>query len=79
MSFSDGLHRVFKFSGTKTFLSSLLPRKEYVHDTNLHGGERAFVLTGVYEKVLAHGYLPMHLLKSILAGDIEADGKAWYL
>jgi Na+-transporting NADH:ubiquinone oxidoreductase subunit A len=48
----------------------VLPR-EYVHDTNLHGGERAFVLTGVYEKVLPMDIFPMHLLKSILTGDIE--------
>jgi Na+-transporting NADH:ubiquinone oxidoreductase subunit A len=42
-----------------------------MHDTNLHGGERAFVLTGVYEKVLPMDIFPMHLLKSILTGDIE--------
>jgi Na+-transporting NADH:ubiquinone oxidoreductase subunit A len=60
-----------KFSATKTFLSSVLPKKEYIHDTNLHGGERAFVLTGVYEKVLPMDIYPMHLLKSILTGDIE--------
>jgi Na+-transporting NADH:ubiquinone oxidoreductase subunit A len=60
-----------KFSATRTFMSSVIPKKEYVMDTNFHGGERAFVLTGVYDKVLPMDILPMHLLKSILAGDIE--------
>lgn len=60
-----------KFSGSKTFVSSLLPRKEYVLDTNTHGGERAFVLTGVYEKVLPMDIYPMHLMKAILVDDID--------
>ena len=60
-----------KFSATRTFMSSILPKKEYLMDTNYHGGERAFVLTGVYEKVLPMDIYPMHLLKSILAGNIE--------
>ncbi|HSL85338.1 MAG TPA: NADH:ubiquinone reductase (Na(+)-transporting) subunit A, partial [Bacteroidales bacterium] len=60
-----------KFSGSKTFASSLLPRKEYVLDTNTHGGERAFVLTGVYEKVLPMDIFPMHLMKAILVDDID--------
>jgi Na+-transporting NADH:ubiquinone oxidoreductase subunit A len=60
-----------KFSFTKAFGSSILPRKEYVLDTNMHGGERAFVLTGIYEKVLPMDIYPMQLLKSILVGDID--------
>lgn len=60
-----------KFSATRTFMSSIIPKKEYLMDTNYHGGERAFVLTGVYEKVLPMDIYPMHLLKSILAGNIE--------
>jgi len=60
-----------KFSATRTFMSSLIPKKEYKMDTNLHGGERAFVLTGVYEKVLPMDIFPMQLLKSILSENIE--------
>lgn len=60
-----------KFSFSRTFLSSLFPRKEYRLDTNLHGGERAFVVTGQYEKVLPMDIYPMQLLKAILAEDIE--------
>ena len=60
-----------KFSFSKTFASSLIPRKSYDLDTNLHGGERAFVMTGQYEKVVPMDIYPMHLLKAILAEDID--------
>ena len=40
-------------------------------DTNTHGEERPFVMTGQYEKVLPMNILPVFLLKAILAKDIE--------
>ncbi len=40
-------------------------------DTNTNGQKRAFVATGIYEKVLPMDIYPVHLMKSILAGDIE--------
>jgi Na+-transporting NADH:ubiquinone oxidoreductase subunit NqrA len=60
-----------KFSFSKTFLSKLIPKKQYALDTNMHGGERAFVMTGQYEKVVPMDIYPMQLLKAILAEDIE--------
>ncbi|HOW08366.1 MAG TPA: Na(+)-translocating NADH-quinone reductase subunit A [Bacteroidales bacterium] len=60
-----------KFSFSKTFLSSVFPRKSYRLDTNLHGGERAFVVTGQYEKVVPMDIYPMQLFKAILAEDID--------
>jgi Na+-transporting NADH:ubiquinone oxidoreductase subunit A len=60
-----------KLSFSRTFASSLLPRREYILNTNMHGGERAFVLTGIYEKVLPMDIFPMHLLKAILVEDID--------
>jgi len=60
-----------KFSFSKTFLSTLLPKKEYTLDTNLHGGERAFVMTGQYERVIPMDIYSMQLLKAMLAGDID--------
>ena len=60
-----------KFSFYRTFLSSLLPSKSFSIDTNLHGGERAFVLTGQYEKVVPMDIYPMNLFKAILAEDID--------
>jgi Na+-transporting NADH:ubiquinone oxidoreductase subunit A len=60
-----------KFSFSKTYGSSLFPRKEYLMDTNFHGGDRAFVMTGKYEKVIPMDIYPMQLLKAILAEDID--------
>ncbi len=37
----------------------------------MHGGERPFVITGLYEKVLPMDILPMQLLKSIMINDID--------
>lgn len=63
---------VNKFSFSRSFLSSLFRKKEYNLDTNMHGGYRAFVVTGWYEKVVPMDILPMQLFKAILAEDIEA-------
>ncbi|MDX9883957.1 MAG: Na(+)-translocating NADH-quinone reductase subunit A [Prolixibacteraceae bacterium] len=60
-----------KFSASKTFLSKLFPQKEYILNANLHGGERAFVLSGQYEKFLPMDILPVFLLKAILANDFD--------
>jgi Na+-transporting NADH:ubiquinone oxidoreductase subunit A len=60
-----------KFSFSRTFASSLIPSKGYRLDTNLHGGERAFVMTGQYEKVVPMDIYPMQLLKAILSEDID--------
>jgi len=62
---------VDKFSASKTFLSGLFPQKEYELNANLHGGERAFVLSGQYEKVVPMDILPVFLLKACLANDID--------
>ncbi len=60
-----------KFSFYRAFMSKLFPKKEYRLDTNLHGGERAFVLTGKYEQVVPMDIFPMQLCKAIMAEDID--------
>lgn len=60
-----------KFSSTKTFISRLFPKKEYVLNANLHGGDRALVLVDQYRKVLPMDLMPVFLLKAIMAGDID--------
>lgn len=60
-----------KFTASKTFFSKLFPKKSYILNANLHGGERAFVLSGQYEKYLPMDILPVFLLKAILANDID--------
>jgi len=58
-------------SFSRLFLSTVFPSKEYVKDTRIHGGKRAFIQTGEYEKVLPMDILPTHLVKSIMAEEIE--------
>ncbi len=60
-----------KLSLSRTFFSWLAPNRTYRLDTNTHGEERAFVMTGQYDKVLPMKILPVYLLKAILARDIE--------
>ncbi|HEV7347718.1 Na(+)-translocating NADH-quinone reductase subunit A [Telluribacter sp.] len=62
---------VNKLSLSRTYLSWLFPKRNYELDTNMHGEERAFVMTGQYDKVLPMDILPVMLLKAILARDIE--------
>ncbi|AWV97768.1 Na(+)-translocating NADH-quinone reductase subunit A [Arcticibacterium luteifluviistationis] len=60
-----------KLSLSRTYFSWLMPNKKYDVDTNTHGEERAFVMSGQYEKVLPMNIMPVQLLKAIIAGDIE--------
>jgi Na+-transporting NADH:ubiquinone oxidoreductase subunit A len=54
-----------------SYLSRLFPAGRFMIDTNRNGSERPFVATGLYERVLPMDILPLHLLKSILAEDVE--------
>jgi Na+-transporting NADH:ubiquinone oxidoreductase subunit A len=60
-----------KFSLSRSFWSWLCPDHIYRLDTNLNGGHRAFVMTGIYEKVFPLNIYPMQLLKAILAEDLD--------
>ena len=63
--------RFNKFSVSHAYFSWLMPGKAYRADANLNGEERAFVMTGQYEKVLPMDILPVHLIKSVIANDID--------
>lgn len=63
-----GLH---KFSFYRSFISWMTPKKKFLHDTNIHGGKRAFVMTGQFEKVFPMDIYPMQLIKSIMTEDID--------
>lgn len=60
-----------KFSISRSFPAFLMPWKKFRHNTNIRSGERPFVVTGVYEKVLPMKIMPMQLLKSIMINDID--------
>ena len=63
--------RFKKFSVSRSYFSWLCPKREYKLDTNLNGGERPFIVTGLYEQYLPMDIYPMYLLKACLAGDID--------
>ena len=60
-----------KFSFSKTFFSWLNPSRRFIIDSNMHGEERAYVVTGVYEKVLPMDVFPLQLIKAIMIEDID--------
>ncbi len=60
-----------KFSVSRTYPSFLNPDKKYRLNTNMHGGERAYVMTGMFEKVFPFDIFPLHLIKAILVEDID--------
>lgn len=59
------------FSRAWGLFSFLNYKKEYILDTNTKGEPRAFVQTGVFEKVTPMDLLPTHLLKAIIAEDYD--------
>lgn len=66
------LPRAKKFSVSRANMFSWLhPRKNYALNTNINGEERAFVMTGWYEKYFPFDIYPMQLLKAILTEDID--------
>jgi len=60
-----------KFSISRTYPSFLNLNKKYTLDTNLHGGVRAYVMTGMFEKVFPFDIYPLQLIKAILVEDID--------
>ena len=74
-----------KFSFSRTFLSGFLPKgtfkpfgmqpprfeRFWKYDTNFHGEERPFVVTGEFEKVFPFDIYPLQLIKACLVGDLD--------
>src|SRR5687768_1454410 len=60
-----------KFSKSRAFFSWLTPQKKYDLNTNMHGEERPFVMTGQYEEVFPMDIYPVQLLKAALVEDLE--------
>tara|TARA_R110001592_G_scaffold208843_4_gene459903 strand:- start:428 stop:1780 length:1353 start_codon:yes stop_codon:yes gene_type:complete len=60
-----------KFSLSRTALSFLTPNKTYDLNTNMNGEERAYVVTGEYEKVFPMDIYPVYLVKAMMIEDID--------
>mgnify|MGYP003295951495 CR=1 FL=1 len=64
--------RYKQFSTDHCYFSWLTPWRKYDMDTNIHGGQRAFVMSDpYYRKVLPMDIFPIYLAKACLAGDID--------
>ncbi len=58
-------------SVSPTFLSYFFQGEELEVNTNMHGEERPFVVTGLYEQLLPMKTYPLHLFKAILTEDFD--------
>ena len=56
---------------SKTYPNFLFGDMKFEGETNTHGEQRAFVMTGQYESMLPMDIYPQHLMKAILANDFE--------
>jgi len=56
---------------SKTFPNFIFGDIKFEGNTNTHGEERAFVVTGQYEEVLPMDIYPQHLMKAIMMNDFE--------
>lgn len=59
-----------KMSSSRTFLDTLLRRK-HRPDARINGGERAMIMSGVYDRAFPADIMPEYLLKAIIAKDID--------
>ena len=60
-----------KFSVMPVLISSLLPSKLFNLTSNLNGGRRAMVPTGIFETLMPQDFLPTQLLRSLIVMDTD--------
>ncbi len=69
--FGWALPQFGKLSFSRSVMSWLSPKKEYVVDARLNGGHRPIVNIGAWERVTALDIYPAYLVRAIQANDIE--------
>ncbi|MCR4857511.1 MAG: NADH:ubiquinone reductase (Na(+)-transporting) subunit A [Bacteroidales bacterium] len=60
-----------KWSLSHTFVAWLAKRKKFSFNTSMQGGERALVMSDVYDEVFPMDFMPAELLKACIAKDVE--------
>ncbi len=60
-----------KMSASRTFLSAYMPKRKLGGDALLHGGRRAMIMSGVYDRMLPMDIMLEPLVKAILSRNIE--------
>ncbi len=64
--------RFDQFSVSRSYFSWLMgKKKEYVLDARVKGGHRHMIMSHEYDRVLPMDIMPEHLIKAIIAGDID--------
>lgn len=58
-------------TGNPLFRNTIFKNKKFDVDTNTNGEERAFVISGQYEKVFPWDIYPVHLIKAAITNDID--------
>ena len=59
------------FSTSRSYFSWLMGKKEYILDARVKGGERHMIMSNEYDRVFPMDILPEHLVKAVIAGDID--------
>lgn len=75
----DDVHEMFgwimprfnEYSTSRSYLSSLMCKKEFKLDARVKGGERHMIMSGEYDKVFPMDIFPEQLIKAIITGDID--------
>ena len=75
----DDVHEMFgwimprfnEYSTSRSYLSSLMCKKEFKLDARIKGGERHMIMSGEYDKVFPMDIFPEQLIKAIITGDID--------
>lgn len=60
-----------RFSVLNLFFSKLSPRRSFALDTNIHGGRRAIMPIGIYERVMPMDIMATHLLRTLFSENLE--------
>ena len=69
--FGWAMPRLDKFSASNMFFTKLLPGKKFKYDARMLGGPRAIIMSGEWESVFPMDILPEHLIKAMLARNID--------
>ena len=60
-----------KFTTIRSHLSGFLPTKKHAFTTATHGGHRAMVPIGMFERVMPLDIMATFLLRAVVVGDVE--------
>ncbi len=69
--FGWAMPRFNKFSASSMFFTKFLPNKKFKWDARMLGGPRSIIMSGEYESVFPMDILPEHLIKSMMARNID--------